>query len=295
MKAVLRTANSFSRPPGNNLLRVLARSVPGLAVWSVLLIAQAIPWAVLGQTTQPVKLYTPQSLDSEELDVVLTRFEKAGDDLHDLKCEVQYTVTQLIKENDDDPDEVQTYIGNIKFVKSEQETVSLINFKKWTDGMTWTKKEIWYLFDGRILLIADEVPKTRSKRELVKPGEKIDPFKLGEGPFPLPFGQKKADLLAEFEVTLLPAQPDDPADTDHLLFKPQPQTSLAPRYQKIELFVCRDLKATALGLPVKIVAVDIKEQVVKRVYFKKIKINKGLKAEQITLPSKTRNWPLLEE
>jgi hypothetical protein len=43
------------------------------------------------------------------------------------------------------------------------------------------------------------------RRQLARPGEQYDPLKPGEGPVPLPIGQRKADVLARFEATLAEA------------------------------------------------------------------------------------------
>ena len=69
---------------------------------------------------------------------------------------------------------------------------------------------------------------------------------------------------------------------------------LSERYEKIELFISNDEKAVYFGLPLKIIAVDRKEQVRKRVQFDRIKKNKGLKAADIKLPRKTKHWEILE-
>lgn len=46
-------------------------------------------------------------------------------------------------------------------------------------------------------------------RQMQAPGSPRDPFELGEGPLPLPLGQKADDVQARFEVSL-GEQPDDP-------------------------------------------------------------------------------------
>lgn len=61
-----------------------------------------------------------------------------------------------------------------------------------------------FLFDGRVLYerLADE--KLQTEREIVGPGEVFDPMRVGEGPLPIPVGQRKADILARYDAELLP-------------------------------------------------------------------------------------------
>jgi outer membrane lipoprotein-sorting protein len=91
-----------------------------------------------------------------------------------------------------------------------------------------------------------------TRREIRREGEKSDPYKLGEGAFPLPFGQKKADILAEFEVTRVPETKDDPAQTDHLRLVPRPGTNTGRTYKTLDFWV--DRSGEHAGLPVKVVA-----------------------------------------
>jgi len=42
------------------------------------------------------------------------------------------------------------------------------------------------------------------KRQIVPAGERFDPLKLGEGPFPLPIGQRRDEVLARFDASSAP-------------------------------------------------------------------------------------------
>jgi outer membrane lipoprotein-sorting protein len=58
------------------------------------------------------------------------------------------------------------------------------------------------------------------KREVVPAGRAFDPLKIGEGPFPVPIGQKRDDILKRFVAELLPAEDgivgNVPSDTQKL-------------------------------------------------------------------------------
>ncbi len=64
-----------------------------------------------------------------------------------------------------------------------------------------------YVFDGKVLVERKPNEKRILRHQL---GGKAgaDPLKIGEGPIPLPIGQKREDILARFDVELLPAEAD---------------------------------------------------------------------------------------
>ncbi len=72
-----------------------------------------------------------------------------------------------------------------------------------------------YVFDGQWLLDKNSREKRFSKKQVVPPGQNFDPLKIGEGPFPIPIGQKREDILSRYNAELLPASdgldPKDPA------------------------------------------------------------------------------------
>lgn len=69
-----------------------------------------------------------------------------------------------------------------------------------------------WVFDGQWLYEKDFKERTFIARRLAREGERIDPLRLGEGPIPLPIGQKKADILSRYGAELLP--PDAGLEAD---------------------------------------------------------------------------------
>ncbi|HUO37797.1 MAG TPA: hypothetical protein VMU34_08140, partial [Mycobacterium sp.] len=106
----------------------------------------------------------------------------------------------------------------------------------------------YFLFDGEWLTERNDTAQTIKKTQIARKGEKKDPFQIGSGPFPLPFGQKRDDILRHFKVELVPFDLGDPRNTDHLRCIPLPSTELSDNYTRIDLFVDH-----ALELPVRIV------------------------------------------
>lgn len=64
-----------------------------------------------------------------------------------------------------------------------------------------------YVFDGKLLVERKPNEKRILRHQL---GNKVgaDPLKIGEGPIPLPIGQKREDILSRFNVELLPPETD---------------------------------------------------------------------------------------
>lgn len=64
-----------------------------------------------------------------------------------------------------------------------------------------------FVFDGVWFVEKRAAEKRYTKREVARAGDDFDPLKVGEGPMPLPIGQKAADIKAKYRAELL-----DPAD-----------------------------------------------------------------------------------
>ena len=235
---------------------------------------------------------SPPAAVTPEVEAVLDRLEKADAELMDLRAKVRYSVLQLIKANKDDPDDVQHYVGTIKFLKQPEPTAFFIHFEKRSEGTRWANDpNQWFIFDGEWLTTAKENGKTVEREQIVRPGEKSEFYKLGKGPFPLPFGQKKADVLEHFYVQLAPPSQDDPKSTDHLICTTKPDSSLVDQFKRIDLFVSNDAKSGLSGLSIKIIAVNVKDQTRETITFSEIRRNKGLRRDKdFALPSFTKKW-----
>lgn len=57
-----------------------------------------------------------------------------------------------------------------------------------------------FVFDGRWLVERDDASKQFIAREVAPPGAAFDPLRLGEGPMPIPLGQRKADILSRYDA-----------------------------------------------------------------------------------------------
>lgn len=77
------------------------------------------------------------------------------------------------------------------------------------------------------------------RRQFSKPGQELDPFKLGEGPFPLPLAQKAESVRRRFEPSI-GVLPDEPLfrglkDVEVLHLIPRPGTTAHDEHESIDL------------------------------------------------------------
>jgi len=186
-----------------------------------------------------------QALDPE-VDRILTRLEERQ--VHDLRAKLSWKRTYLIEEDED----ASVKLGTIWYKEADPVAVFRVHFDESVFGRRKQKIDEQHLFDGLWYVELQSQTKSVTRREIRKADDKRNPYKLGEGPFPLPFGQTKADILREFEVELVSAAEGDPEDATHLLLTPRPGTQTGERYKRVEFWV---LKSGPLnGLPIKVVA-----------------------------------------
>lgn len=225
-------------------------------------------------TTQPASAPAsqPAPLDPA-VEVILDRLERKGGQIDDIEAAIRYTKIDKILQDK------QRYEGILRFKMDKPNPRFFIRFdKRVHDGNVSTKKE-WHVFDGRWYVEARETTKLIVEREIVRPDEKKEVFRLGEGPFPLPFGQKKADIVRHFSVGLAPLGPKDPKGTRHLECTPLPGTELARKYDTVHFYI--DPKQ---DLPVRVRTVDKEEDNEIMVSFASIKLNTGVAASRLNLP-----------
>jgi hypothetical protein len=60
-----------------------------------------------------------------------------------------------------------------------------------------------WVFDGRWLVEIRENERQFIKREVARPGEPFDPLKIGEGPMPIPIGQKAEEIERRYSAELM--------------------------------------------------------------------------------------------
>jgi hypothetical protein len=152
----------------------------------------------------------------------------------------------------DDPKDAMTKRGRIWYQREEPSARFMIHLTRKVVGGRADALDEKHLFDGCWYIKVDAQERHVTRNEIRKPDERRDPFKLGEGPFPLPFGQRKADILREFDVTRIEPAAGDPPDTDHLKLVPRADTSTAQTYKFVHFWIARE--GEEAGLPVQVQA-----------------------------------------
>jgi hypothetical protein len=195
--------------------------------WTLILFACATP-------AVPQENSSRSDPGNARVNEILTQLQHRSDDLKDIRCEVRFVEDDRINLTQ------RTKFGEILFLMTKPNPHFLIHFQKTeTDGVLG--KQEWYLFDGRWLYQAVERTAQVTKQEVARPDKEFDLFDLEKAPFPLPFGQKRETILRNFEVTLASPAPGDPANTDHLICIPKADSRLYRKYERLDLFVHRDI------------------------------------------------------
>lgn len=182
----------------------------------------------------------PAALDPV-VDEILTSLEAR--EVDDLAAALQWDIESVIEE-----DRI-TKRGEVWFKQMEPVAKFRAKFDRKIVGDRADKISEEHIFDGQWYFLIQHDARSVTKEQIRKPGDKNDPYRLGYGAFPLPFGQKKADILREFTVERVAPQPGDPPDTDHLKLTPRPGMQMAPHYRSIHFWVLRT--GEHKGLPVK--------------------------------------------
>ncbi len=204
-------------------------------------------------STSNVKVLPEQPIGGfSNADQLLEALETADEDLRALSADIRYTRDFAVA------GDTQVRLGKLWFQdatdKAEKDAPRkrrfAILFESLAFGDRSEKKTQMYNFDGEWLVERYPEEKRMVKRQVVGPGERFDPLRIGEGPLPIPIGQRKADILARYDATLLP--PEDGfeempaarmADLTkmaqgcvQLLLKPRPERAESDDFKEIRLW-----------------------------------------------------------
>ncbi|MFH1107788.1 MAG: hypothetical protein V1790_01120 [Planctomycetota bacterium] len=197
-------------------------------VWAIIVAAAGVQPAISQDSAE-----RPAS-NAVRIDEILTQLQQRSDGLQDIRCEVRFVEDDRINLTQ------RTKFGGILFLMTKPNPHFLIHFEK-TEADGVLGKQEWYLFDGQWLYQAVERIAQVTKQEVARPGMEFDLFDLEKAPFPVPFGQKRETILRNFNVTLASPTPGDPPKTDHLICVPKADSRLHRKYERLELFVHRDV------------------------------------------------------
>jgi outer membrane lipoprotein-sorting protein len=237
---------------------------------AILLGALAIAPAFAGEPEKPAaEAPAPTAPDVVE---VLDKMDAAGKDFKAVRSKFDYELNQTLYED------ITKRKGDLAYVAP-----NLLRFE-FTDRPQET-----FVFDGRILYHKKDATKQLIIWELRLPSEpQVESLELGKTPFPLPFGQKKEQVLKFF--TAARDAREEAADKDKravLALTPKKGTELAKDYKKVLLWI--DAKT---WIPTRARLFDNSDNVT-TVDFRNIEINKDVDTKSFTRPSVPQEWEIV--
>jgi hypothetical protein len=257
------------------------------------------PAAGLSAPSQERPLAAGTALDPD-IDALLTKLEQAADDLRDFQSKLTY------EKYDPLLDRTETRAGELVYQLKPDGTKrfavlfdTLFVLEGESDVGRKETKLRHYIFDGVWLAEIDHDARQFIKRQVVAPGEQLDPLKLGEGPFPLPIGQKKADILARFDVQKLQVPSAGLlarlTDVDGVALIPKAGTHEARDFSRVEIFYDRN---TMLPVGVNALGAELMDdddpssRERKTVWLRELKRNEGVDEGKldITPPRAEDGW-----
>ncbi len=146
------------------------------------------------------------------------------------------------------------------------------------------KNKLDYAFDGHYMTVARHSIREMTRYQVAAEGEKVQPTRLGKGPFPLPFGQKADDVLERFHVITRPAEANEPKKTLYLKFIPRRKYYKETHFKRLEMWI--DPK---MNLPARLVSQDKKKKTTK-VTFKNVQTNLKLDQKKIFEMPRPLGW-----
>ncbi len=208
---------------------------------------------------------------------ILKGLEAAGEKHKTIRADIDYHVVN--RELGDS----ETRTGWVAYSKGDAETATKfrVTFETLKLGSgKKTREQVDYGFDGQWLTVAKHKIKNMTLYQLAAKGQRIEPLRIGKGPFPLPFGQKADDVAKHFEVRTRSPRPNDPKNTMYLRLTTRPEFARKMSVQRLDLWIDR-----ATHLPVKIRSRD-KNKNDTTVTFEKIRTNQDVAASVFHVPRK---------
>ncbi len=241
--------------------------------------AHADPGAPLAPPVSAPAIGSELTEDSS-VDAILDALDRCGKDLKEFTTDVGLTET-------DDATQLSSMRSGKVWYQAKGDARMRVLFEKRTAGKKSFDEKLEYLLEGGWLTDRDYKKQIEVRRQVVAPGEKINLLKLGQGPFPLPIGQDKAEVHKLFEVKKVASGEHDPANTVHVALKPKEKTPLARKFSSIDVWVDRKTH-----FPIRIETLDANETTLRTTDLSNVKINPepALTDADFTLPPIDNTW-----
>lgn len=243
----------------------------GVRVWTL---AAACPAATLpaaawaqAEPAQPPEAHSAEATAEQtgepkaeraiitDADQLLRALETADKDITTLTSAIRYTKkpNELVGGDDEVRDGRLWFFarpaeahapGSSAADEARPQRLFQIEFTRLTLGNTRRDDRRIWVFDGRWLVEMDFETRFVHRREVVRPGEQADPLALGQGPLPIPIGQKREKIVERFEAALAPysdgfdegGAPPSLAETYQLRLKPRPGMQEGRDFREVRIW-----------------------------------------------------------
>jgi hypothetical protein len=206
--------------------------------------------------------FTPES----PVDDILDALDQRGDTLNDFAATVTLADTDTALGNE------TKLTGRMWMQRVGPDDARLrVSFDRREANDRATNERQEFMLAGGLLTERNYTNSTEVRRQVLQPGQKMNLLKLGEGPFPLPLGQAKADVHKMFDVKKFPPAADDPAGTAHVQLVPKKGSQFEDRFATIDFWVDPQSR-----MPVRIVTQDPNGTTQRTTELKDVKVNANL-------------------
>jgi outer membrane lipoprotein-sorting protein len=218
------------------------------------------------------------------VDEVLDALHRRGDGLRDFAASV------VLRETDSITMDSFERVGRVYYQKPDDANARLrVVFEHRRVGNRQREQRVEYLLQDEWLWDRDYENRLQVKRQVLRPGERVNLLKLGEGPFPLPIGQPREDVYAQFDVKMLKG--DTPANHRQVRLIPRPGSQFERNFSTIDVVV--DMTS---GMPVQIQTTDADGATSRTTILSDLKVNEGLPRNAFELQKiDEKKWDLREE
>jgi outer membrane lipoprotein-sorting protein len=224
--------------------------------------------------------------EASPLDAILDALHKRGDGLKDFTADVS------LAELDHLTGDTTTLVGKVWYQSTApgQARLRVLFDKKLFGTKPQPNTKVEYMLDKGWLTDRDYKRKLQVRRQVLRPDQKMDLLKLGEGPFPLPIGQPREEVLKMFDVKKIPAAAGDPAETVHVELAPKAGTRFARQFKKIDVWVEKKT-----NFPRRIATLDKAEAETRTTDLTNIQVNPGLNDQSFVQEEIDNSWTRKEE
>jgi outer membrane lipoprotein-sorting protein len=223
---------------------------------------------------------------TSSVDETLDALYDVGKDLKSFTADVKLTENELVAQD------VTTRTGKVWYQrKPGGDTRLRVAFDKRTQDEVTQEQRIDYLLDKGWLIDRNYSRKLEVNHQVLRPGERINLLKLGEGPFPLPIGQKREDVLKQFDVAKVELATNELPDAVHIQLTPKPGTQFDRKFSSIDVWV--DYKG---NMPRRIETLDKNKMTLRGTDLQNVKLNTELSDADFKLPEiAAQDWQRRDE